>query len=162
ARLGQCQERRLEKEMKRGEIVVLAVLFMIIALGVFVWALGPVLLFLFMLATDPAGSGCGEGSVTDNSATNARGDVVEGYIKGCTGFGAVVDNSIVLQLRGAEKTTTLAEYDDAQSGYPKFRWIDDDTLMIDLGEVGWVSPKTGKVGSIRITYAYSKAETSGW
>ena len=142
--------------MKRGEIVVLAVLFMIIALGAFVWALGPVLLFLFMLATDPAGSGCGEGSVTDNSATNARGDVVEEYIKGCTGFGAVVDDSIVLQLRGAEKTTTLAEFDDAKDGYPKFRWLGDDALSIDLGKVRWFSPKTGKVGSIHITYAYSK------
>ncbi|MGH6856565.1 MAG: hypothetical protein ACRECP_02710 [Methylocella sp.] len=144
--------------MKRGEIVVLAVLFMIIALGAFVWALGPVLLFLFMLATDPAGSGCGEGSVTDNSATNARGDVVEEYIKGCTGFGAVVDYSIVLQLRGAEKTTTLAEYDDAQSGYPNFRWINGDTLMIDLGKVRWVTQKTAMVGSIHITYVYSKGE----
>jgi hypothetical protein len=30
--------------------------------------------------------------------------------------------------------------------------------MIDLGKVRWVTQKTGKVGSIHITYAYSKGE----
>ncbi|MGH6869787.1 MAG: hypothetical protein ACREDA_13140 [Methylocella sp.] len=56
----------------------------------------------------------------------------------------------------------MAEHDDAQNDYPKFRWIDDDTLMIDLGKVHWISPKTGKVGSIHITYVYGRAEASWW
>jgi len=52
---------------------------------------------------EPAEWGCDEGPVTDQRSTNARGDVVEEYIKACTGFGTVVDYSIVLQVRGEKK-----------------------------------------------------------
>ena len=148
--------------MKRGKIVLLAVLFIFIALGAIAWEERGVLYFLVSIAMEPAGSGCDEGPFSDWRSTNARGDVVAGYVKACTGFGTVVDHSIVLQLRGDEKNTTLAEYDDAQYDYPKFRWINDDSLSIDFGKVSWVSPKTSKVGSIHITYAYSKAATSWW
>ncbi|MGH6868520.1 MAG: hypothetical protein ACREDA_06570, partial [Methylocella sp.] len=133
-------------------------LFVPIALGTIVYKLRNVLGFFIMFAMEPAGSGCDEGTVTDSGATNARGDEVAEYIKICTGIGTVVDYSITLQLHGAEKTTTLAENDNPPDGYPKFRWIDDDTLMIDLGKVRWISQKTSKVGSIHITYAYSKGE----
>jgi hypothetical protein len=79
-----------------------------------------------------------------------------------TGFGTVVDYSTVLQLRGDKKTTKLVEHDRLSYEYPKFRWINDDTLSIDLGEVGWISLKTDRVGSIRITYTYAKADTCWW
>jgi hypothetical protein len=46
--------------------------------------------------------------------------------------------------------------------YPKFRWINDDPLSIDLGEVDWISLKTDRVGPIRITYTYAKADTGWW
>ncbi len=39
--------------------------------------------------------------------------------------------------------------------YPKFCWIDDDNLGIDLGKTRLVGIKTDKVGAIKITYAYS-------
>ncbi len=45
----------MENEMKRGEIVVLACLFIFIALGVIAWEVMPVLVFLGMLAMEPAG-----------------------------------------------------------------------------------------------------------
>ncbi|MGH6857283.1 MAG: hypothetical protein ACRECP_06500 [Methylocella sp.] len=102
--------------------------------------------------------GCDEGPFSDSSSANARGDVVALYSRACTGIGTVVDYSITLQLHGAEKTTTLAENDNPPDGYPNFRWVDDDTLMIDFGKVRWISQKTSKVGSIHITYAYSKGE----
>ncbi len=102
-RLGGCPCRLLENEMKRGWIVLLAALF--IALGAIVWAFLPAIFVLVKFAMEPAGRGCDEGLVTDRGATNSRGDVVEEYIKACTGFGTVVDYSIVLQLRGDEKTT---------------------------------------------------------
>lgn len=148
--------------MKRREILVLALPFIFIALGAIMWEAMPVLGFLAMFAMEPAGSGCDEGPVTDRRVINARGDVVEEYFKACTGFGTVVDHSIVLQLRGAEKTTTLVEHDRPYYEYPKFRWINDDALSIDLGEVSWVSVKTDRVGPIRITYLYTKAATSWW
>ncbi|HEY4848549.1 MAG TPA: hypothetical protein VIH87_12355 [Methylocella sp.] len=56
----------------------------------------------------------------------------------------------------------MVEHDRLYYEYPKFRWIDDDTLSIDLGKVEWISRKVDKVGSIRITYSYTKAGTSWW
>lgn len=102
--------------------------------------------------------GCDEGPFSDWNSANKRGDVAALYAKACTGIGTIVDYSTTLQLHGEKKATTLAEHGDPRHGYPKFHWIDDDTLMIDLGKVNWVSPQAGKVGSIHITYAYSKGE----
>jgi hypothetical protein len=102
--------------------------------------------------------GCDEGPFSDWRSANTRGDVVAEYAKACTGIGTVVDYSITLQLHGDDKWAKLVEHGDLRHDYPKFRWIDDETLMIDLGKVRWVTQKTGKVGSIQITYAYSKGE----
>jgi hypothetical protein len=97
-RLGGWPRGLLENEMKRGWIVLFAALF--IALGAILWEFGRAVFFLVMfVAMEPAGRECGEGPVTDQRSTNARGDLVEEYIKACTGFGTVVDYSIVLQLR---------------------------------------------------------------
>ncbi|MGO9233685.1 MAG: hypothetical protein ACLP4V_06185 [Methylocella sp.] len=146
--------------MKHGWIVLLAAVS--VALGVIVWEFLPAIVFLVMFAMEPAGQGCDEGPVTDQRSTNGRGDVVEEYIKACTGFGTVVDYSIVLQLSGNEKTTTLVEHDRLYYEYPKFRWLNDDTLNIDLGKVEWISRKVDKVGSIHVTYSYTTTETSWW
>jgi hypothetical protein len=110
-RLGGCPSGVLENEMKRGWIVLLAAPF--VALGAIVWAFLPAIFVLVKFAMEPAGRGCDEGPVTDQCATNARGDVVEEYIRACTGFGTVVDYSIVMQLRGDEKTTKLVETREA-------------------------------------------------
>lgn len=146
--------------MKRGRIVLLAALF--IAAGAILWELGRAIPLLIMFAMQPRGEGCDEGPVTDRSATNGRGDVVEEYERACTGFGTVVDYSIVMQLRGDEKTTKLVEHDWLYYEYPKFRWINDDSLSIDLGKVHSVWSTIHKVGSIRITYTYAKADTGWW
>jgi hypothetical protein len=146
--------------MKRGWIVPLAAPF--IVLGAIVWAFLPAIYAFIMFTVESAGRGCDEGPVTDQRSTNARGDVVEEYIRACTGFGTVVDYSIVLQLRGDEKTTTLIEHDRLYYEYPIFRWIDNDTLSIDLGKVEWISRKVDKVGSIHIIYSYTKTETGWW
>ncbi len=142
--------------MKRDEIVVLTVLSIILALGAFLWALGPFLLFLFLFAMEPGGTGCDEGPETARRSANTRGDVVEPYIKACTGFGTVVDYSVVLQAHGTEELVTLVEHSAPHYDYPKFRWIDDDTLVIDAGEVRSVWAQVDRVGSIHITYAYTK------
>jgi hypothetical protein len=64
--------------MKRAWIVLLAALFL--ALGAILWEFGRAIPLLIWIAMQPAGWGCDEGPVTDQSATNARGDVVEEYI----------------------------------------------------------------------------------
>jgi len=105
---------------------------------------------------------CDEGMASDWRAVNARGDIVAAYEKACTGVGTVVDYSVVLQLRGADKFTTLVEHSELYYGYPKFRWIGDDTLSIDLGKVRAVWGEVDRVGSIHVTYSYTKTETSWW
>ena len=146
--------------MKRGWIALLASLF--IALGATVWEFWRAVPFLVMIAMEPAGWGCDEGPVTDQSATNGRGDVVEEYIGACTGFGTVADHSFVLRLRGDEKTTTLVEHDRLYYEYPKFLWINDDSLSIDLGKVDSIGSTVHKLGPIRITYTYTIVDTGWW
>jgi hypothetical protein len=58
--------RVLENEMKRGWIVLLAALF--IALGAILWEFGRAIPLLIWIAMQPAGWGCDEGPVTDQSA----------------------------------------------------------------------------------------------
>jgi hypothetical protein len=105
---------------------------------------------------------CDEGMAADWTAVNARGDVVAEYAKACTGVGTVVDYSVVLQTRGTEKLTTLIKHSELSYGYPKFRWIDDDTLMIDLGKVRSVLSQVDKAGSIHITYVCTKTGAGWW
>ncbi|MGB6326997.1 MAG: hypothetical protein WBG11_14805 [Methylocella sp.] len=45
-------------------------------------------------------------------------------------------------------------------GYPKFRWINDDTLSIELGKVRAVWREVDRADSIHITYAYTKVGTN--
>lgn len=58
------------------------------------------------------------------------------------------------------KTITLTEYEPVSDSSPVFQWIDNDRLTIDLGKVHFVWSKIDMVGSIRITYAYTKAGTN--
>jgi hypothetical protein len=105
---------------------------------------------------------CDEGMEADWTAVNARGDVVGEYTKACTGVGTVVDYSVVLQAQGTEKLTTLVKHGELSYDYPKFRWIDDDTLVIDLGKVRSVWSQVDKAGSIHITYVYTRTGTGWW
>ena len=151
--LGRCVPRRLAGTMRvrLWWAVVAAFLVLLVAFG-------PELLRLGMLLTIPWN--CDEGMAADWRAVNARGDIVAAYDKACTGVGTVVDHSVVLQLRGADKVTTLVEHSELYYGYPKFRWIDDDTLSVDIGKVRAVWGEVDRVGSIHITYAYTKVGTN--
>jgi hypothetical protein len=96
---------------------------------------------------------CNEGMVQDRRAANTRGDIVADYARAC-GFG-VFDESVVLQLAGVETLATLVKYGNLNYAYPKFRWIDEDTLNVDLGNVYRLSSRLDKVGNIRISYSYT-------
>jgi hypothetical protein len=101
---------------------------------------------------------CDEGMAADWTAVNARGDVVAEYAKACTGVGTLVDYSVVLQAQGTGTLMTLVKHCELSYGYPKFRWIDSDTLVIDLGKVHSVWSQVDKADHIRITYSFTKAE----
>jgi hypothetical protein len=83
---------------------------------------------------------------------NKRGDVAEEKVQACTGIGTVLNYSITLRPRDVKTQTTIVKYSPLfdQNDDTTLRWIDDDTLSIDLGKVRWISPKTSKVGSIQI------------
>ncbi|MGO9672990.1 MAG: hypothetical protein ACLPSF_02275 [Methylocella sp.] len=99
--------------------------------------------------------GCDHGMFEDRRASNGRGDTVGEYIDVCTGFGTVADYSIVLQPQGENRDITLLRHENTRDGFPKIRWIDDNTVSVDLGEVDWVSwwPRRS-FGDIRINYTY--------
>lgn len=88
---------------------------------------------------------------------NARGDVAMECVQICTGVGTAVNYSISLRLRSSRSDQKLIEYSEPHQGYPKFRWIDDDTLNIDLGQIRWMRQIADKVGSIRVAYSYTYA-----
>lgn len=108
---------------------------------------------LVFLAAMPAD--CDEGMAADTRTPNARGDFVAAYDKTCTGLGTTQQELVVLQLHGDELFTTLVEHGELFYSYPKFRWIDNDHLNVDLGKTWWVQIKTDKVGVINIDYIYS-------
>ncbi len=142
--------------MKRGIIALFVAL--LIVLGAIIWHLLPALYFLVMMAKEPEVWGCDEGLVEGSRLPNGRDDAVAEYLKLCTGFGTIADYSIVLELGGVNKPTTLVEHSDPQPNYPKFRWLDNDTLVIDLGKVSWLKSPLHKVGSVNISYVYSIGE----
>lgn len=95
---------------------------------------------------------------------NGRGDVVEEQVRACTGIGTILNYSITLQTRNVKTQITVVKYSPVsdQNDDTTLRWIDDDTLIVDLGKVRSVWSQVDKVGSIRITYVYTKTETGWW
>lgn len=137
--------------MKYVKFAVFGVL--LIALVMVVRFAAPVIMFIVMVPPD-----CNEGKDADRQSTNARGDVVANYIKVCSAVGTFVDYSIILQLHADEKPTKLVDHSDTQNDYPKFHWINDDMLMIDLGKVSWIRSPVHTLGSVKITYSYAMGE----
>ncbi len=101
--------------------------------------------------------GCDEGVVQDRSVSNGRGDVAGEYIEACTGFGTVLNYSVVLLRHGDARPITLVRYDEPSDAFPRLRWLNDDALVIELGKVNFARSKRSSVGPIRITYAYTTA-----
>jgi hypothetical protein len=101
--------------------------------------------------------GCDERMVQDRSVSNGRGEIAGEYLEACTGFGTVVNYSVVLRPHGDARTITLVCYDEASYAYPKLRWLDDDALVVELGKVNFAWSKRKSVGSIRISYVYTTA-----
>jgi hypothetical protein len=95
---------------------------------------------------------------------NTRGDVAAENLRVCFGLGAFVDYSITLHTRESEKGMKLVEYDPSSDATAPvtLRWIDNDTLSVDLGNVRSVWSKVDKVGSIHIIYSHTNGKTRVW
>jgi hypothetical protein len=39
-------------------------------------------------------------------------------------------------------------------------WVDDDHLLVDLGEVAWLTPQFDQLGHVAVGYTYAGAEPS--
>jgi hypothetical protein len=92
-----------------------------------------------------------------NFAKNGRGDLVEGQARVCSIFSS--EDRIGLML--ADKVDFIAlVYYGPNSREPGLRWLDDDQLSVDLGEVTWLTPQIDHLGHVKISYTYSGAEPS--
>lgn len=99
-------------------------------------------------------------NVIPTPISNARGDSAEENLQVCTGIGTVLNYSITLQPRGAAAPRTLVQYSPSAdvNDQTTLRWINDDTLSVDLGRVRWIRRKLFKVGAIRIAYSYTYSD----
>jgi hypothetical protein len=90
-------------------------------------------------------------------AESSHGNRAEGQIETCTLIGTTINYSVTLQTHTGRRIwlrKTLIAYSPVGDHDPILRWIDDDTLSVDLGKVSWVSPRLDKAGSVRIFYSY--------
>jgi hypothetical protein len=77
------------------------------------------------------------GDEIGTTVSNTRGDAAAENLRVCFGLGAFVDYSITLRTRESEKAMKLVEYDPSSDSMAlvTMRWIDNDTLTVDLGNV---------------------------
>jgi hypothetical protein len=95
------------------------------------------------------------------AVANRRGDIAEGRVQVCTLIGSVENYYVALQIHIYPRfypRRTLAGYSPVGEHDPVLRWIDDNTLSVDLGKVSWVSPHVEKMGNIRILYSYEMVD----
>jgi hypothetical protein len=94
-----------------------------------------------------------------NFAKNGRGDLVEGQARVCSIFSS--EDRIGLTLADTEDVIALVYYDQGPNLHePGLRWLDDDHVSVDLGEVTRLTPQISQLGHVKITYTYSGAEPS--
>jgi hypothetical protein len=116
--------------------------------GTFIYVFGPDLIKPCMLAHG-------------NFAKNGRGDFVEDRVRDCAIIGSAAEDRIGLRLANTEAMIALVYYDQGpKPREPVLRWLDDDRLSVDLGEVNWLTPQIGQLGHVKISYTYSGAEPS--
>jgi hypothetical protein len=87
-----------------------------------------------------------------NSAENGRGDLVEDQVRDCAIIGSAAEDRIGLKLADAKDFVVYYDF-RPKSHEPIFRWLGDDHLDVDLGEVTWLTPQIDRLGRIRITYS---------
>jgi hypothetical protein len=92
------------------------------------------------------------------AVANARGDVTEDQIRDCAVLGSAAEFRVSLRLATASDFTMLVYYDSVSN--INLRWLDDEHLSVDLGEVKWLTPQISQRGHVKISYTYNGAEPS--
>jgi hypothetical protein len=94
-----------------------------------------------------------------NSAKNGRGDLVEYQIKDCAIIGSLAEDRIGLTLADTEDFIALVYFGQGPNWHePGLRWLDDDHVSVDLGNVTGITPQIRHLGRVTISYTYSGAE----
>jgi hypothetical protein len=70
---------------------------------------------------------------------------------------SALGHSIALRLNGVMPQTVLAEFIPERDTSVVFRWSNNDNVVIDIGKILSVSSQVHKVGSVHITYMYTKS-----
>ena len=150
--LGQLARRNLEMRLfvwfewtafAASALILLRVTYW---LGTFLYVFGPVLV-------NPCTIAYG------NFVKNGRGDLVEDQVRDCAIIGSLAEDRIGLML--ADKVDFIAlVYYGPNWREPGLRWLDDDHVSVELGEVKWLTPQISQLGHVKITYTYSGAEPS--
>ncbi len=73
-------------------------------------------------------------------------------------LGSAAEFRVSLRLAEALDFTPLVYYDSVSNIH--LRWLDDDHLSVELGEVKWLTPQILHLGRVTISYTYSGAEPS--
>ncbi|MDQ6702682.1 MAG: hypothetical protein M3Z96_06045 [Pseudomonadota bacterium] len=100
------------------------------------------------------------------SARNApvakeRGVRAEAMARYCTFFGVPNERRLGLHLSDDSGDFVLVTYElRNERDAPVPRWLDDDHLNVDLGQVTWLTPQIDHLGHVKISYTYSGAEPS--
>lgn len=153
--LGRCALGRLEMNLSNIDKKTLVLAFAAVVAVPLYFVIPTILQFIVLFSIPWE---CDEGPYDNSGSVNTRGDVVIEYSKACTGVGTISDESVVLKLADRDQYITLVEHSDLPYPYPKLRWIDDDTISIDLGRVRSVWSKRDRFGRIKIVYTYSVTE----
>jgi len=93
--------------------------------------------------------------------TSERGIRAEAMARYCAFFGMPNERRLGLHLSDESGDFVLVSYEPRNNrDAPVLRWIDDDHVSVDLGEVTWLTPQIDHLGRVKVSYTYSGAEPS--
>ena len=93
--------------------------------------------------------------------TSERGVRAEVMARYCSFFGVPNEKRSSLHLSDDLGDFVLVTYEPRNNrDAPILRWIDDENLSVELGEVTWLTPQIHHLGRVTISYTYSGAGPS--
>jgi hypothetical protein len=85
----------------------------------------------------------------------------EGMARYCAAIGLPNERRLGLHLSDKKGDAVLVYYEPRNyRDSPVLRWIDAQNLHVRLGEVKWLTPPTGHLGRVKISYTYSGTKPS--
>jgi hypothetical protein len=113
----------------------------------------------FVYALDTGMDNCVKTS--EVPVANERGVKAEAMARFCAFIGLPNEKRLGLHLSQESEDAVLVYYEPRNNrDVPILRWLDNDHLSVDLGEVTWLTPQISQLGHIKISYTYSGTEPS--